>query len=150
MQGIFHTGITVLNLDRSVAFYRDVLGFELITEPTEVFSGEELSRGVGVPGASLRLAIFKAGEGTLELLEYLSPQSPVERPMPPNTLGAMHVAFRVENIEQKVRELEAKGIKFHTPPNVVEEGPLKGWKWAYFSDPDGITLEIVEYTPPRP
>lgn len=150
MEGIFHTGVTVSNLDRSVAFYRDVLGFELITEPTEVFSGEELSEGVGVPGASLRLAIFKVGEGTLELLEYITPKSPVDRPMPPNTLGAMHVAFCVKNIEETVKELEAKGIRFRTPPNVVDDGPLKGWKWAYFSDPDGITLEIVEYNPSSP
>lgn len=147
MQGIFHTGITVSSLDRSVGFYRDALGFELITEPTQAFSGEELSKGVGVPGASLRLAIFKVGQGTLELLEYITPKSPVDKPMPPNTLGAMHVAFRVKNIEETVKELKAKGIKFHTPPNVVNDGPLQGWKWAYFSDPDGITLELVEYDP---
>ena len=62
MEGIFHTGVTVSNLDKSVRFYRDLIGLELITGPTEVSSGEELSKGVGVPNASLRLAIFKVGE----------------------------------------------------------------------------------------
>lgn len=149
MEGIFHTGITVSNLDRSVAFYRDLLGLEVITEPTEVFSGEELSKAVGVSNASLRLAVFKVGEGRLEILEYITPKSSVDKPLAPNNLGAMHVAFRVRDIKEKVKELEAKGVKFHTPPNVVDEGPLEGWQWAYFYDPDGISLELVQYDPPK-
>ncbi len=149
MEGIFHTGVTVSNLDKSVKFYRDVMGLELITGPTEVSSGEQVSKGVGVPNASLRLAIFKVGEGRLELLEYLIPKSPVSKPMPPNTLGAMHVAFRVKNIREEMKRLEAKGIKFFSPANIEDEGPLEGWRWVYFLDPDGISLELVEYHPPK-
>ena len=148
MQTIFHTGVTVSNLDRSIRFYRDQLGLELVTGPTEVFSGEALSRGLGVPEAELRLAVFKVGDGSLELLEYVNPPSPVERPMPPNTLGAMHVAFRVDDVHSKVKELTAKGVKFLSPPNVVTDGPLAGWTWVYFLDPDGITVELIEYNPP--
>ena len=84
----------------------------------------------------------------MELLQYLSPASPSEHPMPPNTLGAMHLAFDVDDIQAKVKELEAKGVKFLTPPNVVTEGDLKGWNWVYFKDPDGITLELIEYNAP--
>ena len=149
MKGVFHTGITVSNLDRAIPFYRDVLGFEVVTGPTDVFEGDELSTGVGVPGARLRLAIVNVGGSSLELHEYLSPKSAVDRPMPPNTRGFMHVAFRVENIEEKIRELEAKGVSFLSRLNVVEEGPLAGWKWVYFKDPDGITLELVEHNPPE-
>ena len=149
MEGIFHTGVTVSNLDKSVRYYRDVIGLELITGPTEVSSGEELSKGVGVPNASLRLAIFKVGDGRLELLEYLTPKSQVDKPMPPNTLGAMHVAFRVKNIREEMKRLEARGIKFFSPANIEDAGPLEGWKWVYFLDPDGITLELVEYNPPK-
>jgi len=47
-----------------------------------------------------------------------------------------------------MKEMEAKGVKFFTPPNTISEGPLAGWKWAYFKDPDGITLELVERGPP--
>lgn len=147
MMGVFHTGITVLDLDHAIRFYRDVLGFELIIGPTEVFEGDDLSAALGVSGARVRLAIMKVGDSSLELHQYLSPKSQVDRPMPPNTLGFMHVAFRVENIEQKVKELEAEGILFLSQVNIVEEGPLAGWKWIYFKDPDGITLEMVEYNP---
>jgi catechol 2,3-dioxygenase-like lactoylglutathione lyase family enzyme len=145
MMGFFHTGITVSDLEHAIPFYRDMLGFELIIGPTEVFEGEDLSAALGVSGAKVRLAIMKVGDNFLELHQYLSPKSQVDRAMPPNPLGFMHVAFRVENIEQKVRELEAEGIRFLSQVNVVDEGPLAGWKWIYFKDPDGITLEIVEY-----
>ena len=144
MKSVFHTGITVSNLDASVAFYRDVLGFELVTGPTDVFEGEELSTGVGVPGASLRLALLRVGNSSLELHQYVTPKSPVNKPMPPNTLGFMHVAFSVENIEEKVKALKTKGVKFLSEINVVKKGPLAGWKWVYFKDPDDITLEMVE------
>lgn len=142
--GVHHKGITVSNLERSIAFYHEVLGLEFATEPTDVFSGEDLSRGLGVSGASLRLAILKAGNANVELLEYVTPESPIDKPLPQNALGAQHVAFLVDDIAAAVKELEAKGVEFYSPVNAVDEGPLAGWRWVYFSDPDGITLELVE------
>jgi catechol 2,3-dioxygenase-like lactoylglutathione lyase family enzyme len=142
--GVHHTGITVSDLERSIAFYHDVLGLDLATEPTPVFSGKELEEGLGVPGASLKLAILKAGNAQVELLQYCSPASPIDIPMPQNSLGAQHVAFLVDDIRATVNELEGKGIAFFSPINVVDEGPLAGWRWIYFSDPDGITLELVQ------
>jgi len=148
MKRIWHTGVTVSDLDRSVGFYRDVLGLEMTVPPTEVIEGPEVDQGVGVTGARMRLAIFRVGDGELELIQYLSPASAVDSPMPPNTLGAMHLAFEVDDVAARKAELEAKGIKFQSRINVVEEGPLTGWKWVYFKDPDGILLELVEFKPP--
>jgi catechol 2,3-dioxygenase-like lactoylglutathione lyase family enzyme len=142
--GVHHKGITVSNLERSIDFYHEVLGLELVTEPSPVFSGEVLSNGVGIPGTSLKLALLKAGDATVELLQYYSPDSPIDRPMPQNALGAQHVAFLVDDIDASVKALEAKGIKFFSPVNVVDDGLLAGWRWVYFSDPDGVALELVE------
>ena len=148
MRGIFHTGITVSDLDKSIVFYRDVLGLALTTGPTEVFEGDALEQGLGVPQAKLRLAVFAAGSDQIELLQYLAPPSAVDSPMPANTLGAMHLAFHVDDIYAKAAELQAHGVEFLTAPNVITEGPLAGWKWVYFRDPDGITLELIEYNVP--
>ena len=142
--GVHHRGITVSDLDRSIDFYHGVLGLDFVTEPSPVFAGDELSQGVGVPNASLKLVLMRAGDATVELLQYCTPDSPIDKPLPQNSLGAQHVAFLVDDIEATVQELEAKGVQFFSPVNVVDEGLLAGWRWVYFADPDGITVELVE------
>ena len=144
MKGLHHVGITVKDLDASIRFYHDVLGLEFANEPSPWFEGEDLSRGVGVPGAGLRQVSLLVGDTTLELLEYRSPPSGTDGPLASNDLGASHVAFAVDDIEATKAELEAKGIAFFSPVNVVDEGVLAGWRWVYFSDPDGYPLELVE------
>ena len=144
MKGLHHVGITVADLDASIRFYHDVLGLEFANEPSPWFDGEELSRGVGVPGAALRQVSLLVGDTTLELLEYRSPPSETDGPLRSNDRGASHVAFAVADIEATKAELEAKGIEFYGPVNVVNEGVLAGWRWVYFEDPDGYPLELVE------
>jgi catechol 2,3-dioxygenase-like lactoylglutathione lyase family enzyme len=145
LSGIHHTGLVVSDLDRSIYFYHDVLGLPFACEPTEWFSGEALDRGVGVPGATLRLCMFWAGPGSrLELLQYRDLSADMDRPYPNNTLGAGHVCLQVDDVRAAKAELEAKGVEFYSDVNVVDEGPLAGWRWVYFPDPDGISLELVE------
>jgi catechol 2,3-dioxygenase-like lactoylglutathione lyase family enzyme len=144
MRGVHHTGIIVSDLDRSIDFYHDVLGLEFATEPGPVVDDPELGPKLGVPGASLRMVAFKVGDGALELLEYLSPASPIDTPMPQNALGSHHVGFRVDDIEATVRELRGKGVEFIGEVTPIDDGVLAGWRWVYFKDPDGITLELVE------
>jgi catechol 2,3-dioxygenase-like lactoylglutathione lyase family enzyme len=87
---------------------------------------------------------LRLGETTLELLEYRSPPSETEAPLPSNSLGASHVAFLVDDIEAAKTQLESKGVEFFSSVNVVDDGVLAGWRWVYFSDPDGYPLELVE------
>jgi catechol 2,3-dioxygenase-like lactoylglutathione lyase family enzyme len=150
MKGVHHTGIIVSDLERSVDWYREVLGLELLTEPSPTADEPELGEGLGVPGAALRMATFAVGDDVLELLEYAAPPSPVDAPLPQNALGSHHVGFVVGDIQAKYDELTAKGVHFFSPPNAIDEGVLAGWRWAYFTDPDGITLELVEVAYTRP
>jgi len=143
-KGMHHTGITVSDLERSIAFYHGVLGLEFANEPTAVFSGPALEKGVGVPGGSLRQVSFWVGDSQMELLEYRTPPSPNKAVPPNNALGAAHAAFLVDDIYAKKKELEARGVTFYSDVNVVDDGPLAGWRWCYFADPDGVSLELVE------
>jgi glyoxylase I family protein len=145
LQGIHHSGIVVSDLDRSLYFYHDVLGLPFAIEPTPWNNGPSLEAGIRVPGARVRQASLWVGQhSTLELIEHANRPGPRNGPVPNNYLGAGHVAFRVDDIWGTKAELEARGVEFYTDVNVVEDGPLAGWRWVYFSDPDGMALELVE------
>lgn len=144
MKGVHHLGVTVKDLDASIRFYHDVLGLEFSSEPSPWFDGEELGEAVGVPGAALRQVCLLLGDTIVELLEYSSPPSETTKPLMPSSLGASHIGFFVEDIHAKKAELEAKGVVFRSGVNFHDDGVLAGWRWVYFSDPDGYPLELVE------
>ncbi len=144
ISGVHHTGIIVKDLDRSMAFYHDLLGLEIETAPSPWFTGDELATGVGVPGASLRQVCLTTGDGVVELIEYGNRPADNNEPIAQNYLGAMHVALRVDDIAATKNDLEAKGVEFLSDINVVDDGVLAGWRWVYLHDPDGITVELVE------
>jgi catechol 2,3-dioxygenase-like lactoylglutathione lyase family enzyme len=134
--GVHHTGITVSDLDRSVAFYEQ-LGFDVAERMEE--EGDEVERGVGVPGARLRVAMLEGPNSRLELIEYLEPSNG-PAPHPNNGIGAAHVCLEVEDVDAAVAELREQGIEFLTDPITHEAGI----RWVYARDPDGITAELLQ------
>ncbi|WP_455367246.1 VOC family protein [[Eubacterium] cellulosolvens] len=138
-----HVAIIVKDVERSIKFYRDILGLELLY--TTSAKGEELSKGVGLKNAELKTAMFRTGNNLIEVTAYINPKGRPQDRLPCD-LGQMHVAFKVKNLIKLYEELRNKGVQFNTPPNVVKEGPMKGWVWTYFKDPDGALLELVEET----
>jgi catechol 2,3-dioxygenase-like lactoylglutathione lyase family enzyme len=150
MRAQSHMGLTVRDLDRSIWFYHDLLGLEIVTEPSPWFDGPELGQAVGVPGAELRQACLRLGDTMIELLEYRCPESQTERPLLSHSVGASHLAFAVDDIRTAKEELENEGVVFYSDITVVDDGVLAGWRWVYFPDPDGYPLELVETAYERP
>jgi catechol 2,3-dioxygenase-like lactoylglutathione lyase family enzyme len=139
-----HIGITVSNLERSLAFYRDLLGFKQDVAPMDA-SGDELSQALGVKNARLKLAVLSRGDLLVELIEYAAPASSGKAPRP-SDVGCMHMALEVEDIQKTYKELSAKGVKFNTPPQRNAEQLSWAW-WCYLKDPDGISVELVQTAP---
>lgn len=144
MIGVVHSGITVSSLEKSIPFYRDVLELELVKEePVRKSRGSKL----GVPGAVIKIAVFAIpnSNATLELIEYKEPRSPNTYGANVNALGQVHIAFRVKDIEEKIAHMRKHGMSFVSDDyEVITDGPLKGWKWIYFKDPDGVNMELIE------
>ena len=141
-----HTGLCVSNLDKSIEFYRDVLGLTMIKreEPKAT-----RARKLGVPGAVIQIAVFEYGtnnQNQLELIEYLEPKAPNTYGEPVNSIGQVHISFKVDDLEAEIARLSKLGVEFvgGNDCEVNAEGPLKGWKWIYFKDPDGTNLELIE------
>ena len=137
-----HVGIIVSDLERSLKFYRDVLGFEVVEE-VDLIEGKKVSLGVGIDDARLQLAHLRVGSGPtrIELLHYISPKG---KPLSPNTrsndIGVGHAAFRVRDIQKYYERLKSAGVRFIS---AIQESSTRE-KFCYFYDPDGAILEIIE------
>src|SRR3954454_24822181 len=92
-----HTGITVFDLERSLAFWRDVLGFELSHRAHQ--KGELAERITGVRGAEILIAVVKAPGHKIELLEYRAPADRKKLDARPCDIGSVHVALVVDNLD---------------------------------------------------
>jgi len=148
LQAVWHFSFTVADLDRSVAFYRDVLGMELVH--TQEQDNAYTRALVGYPDAVLRIAQLAVpghrwGVSThdLELVEYVRPRDDGAAP-PRNQPGASHLALVVGDAVQEHQRLRAAGVKFVSEPNMISTGINRGGSACYFVDPDGITLELVQ------
>ena len=138
-----HTGITVSNLERSLAFWRDVLGFEL--SHTAHQTGELAREITGVAGAEIRLAVLKAPGGhKIELLEYLAPSDRKHVDLRPCDVGSVHVALLVDDLDAVLNAIAASGWKAAGKPQTLKTGPNAGKRVVYVRDPDGITIELMQ------
>ena len=142
-----HTGITVTNLERSLAFWRDVLGFELSHRAHQ--TGEMASEITGVPGAEISLAVVKAPGGPkIELLEYLAPPDRKQHvDLRPCDVGHVHVALTVDDLDAVLNAIAASGWKTAGEPQTLKSGPNAGKRVIYVRDPDGTTIEFMQPPP---
>lgn len=137
-----HTGFTVSDLQRTSAFFRDVLGFAI--SPTTRHSGPVVERMVGVPGAVVDIAFASCGDHTIELICYVEAHSHRASDLRHCDTGFAHVAFEVDDIDAMAEAVRASGYRLFSAPQVVPAGPRKGGKNVYAQGPDGIVIELQQ------
>lgn len=137
-----HTGLVVKDLERSLSFYRDLLGLELAARSRE--QGQYIESLVGIPGAVLEWAKLRIPGGHMvELLQYFSHPSPAspEELGCANRPGCSHLALTVSDIDTLFETLVLAGFKCNNAPQPSPDGKVKV---MYAHDPDGIIVELVE------
>lgn len=124
LEQIHHVAVIASDYERSKHFYVDLLGFEVIRENYRKERDD------------YKLDL-KLGDAELELFGIAG--SP-KRPNYPEACGLRHLAFKVNNIEEVIEELNELGIE--TEPVRMDE--FTGKKMTFFADPDGLPLELHE------
>ena len=140
--GADHTGFTVSNLEHSLQFWRDVLGFELSHRPHQ--TGELASEITGVPGAEISIAVLKGYGHKIELLEYLAPPDREQAKLRPCDVGFVHVALVVDDLDEILKAIAASGWEAAGKPQTLTHGPNAGRRVVYVRDPDGTTIEFMQ------
>jgi len=135
-----HVGISVTNLETTIAFYRDMFGMEELT-PTFPFGGKDYDAIMGVEDAAGRMTVIRKGDVQLELFEFASPRpSPRDPNYPVADHGYSHCGFEIDDIDEVYERLTAAGVRFHCP---VVSFP-GGIRALYGRDPDGYVFELLE------
>ena len=125
IQRIHHAAIICSDYERSRAFYAEVLGLRIVAE---TYRAERQSH-------KLDLALPDGSQ--IELFSFASPPA---RPSYPEACGLRHLALAVDDLDAELARLRRAGVT--TEP--VRTDPLTSKRFTFFSDPDGLPLELYE------
>ncbi len=130
-----HIGFEVADIDRSIKFYVDYFGFQMVRRADYTFSGKETD----IKDADLTAAfIWIPGSSAIELIQFRKPLGDGKTRQPKNA-GAFHLGVFVKDVRATYKKLSDRGVKFNSEPR------LRGGTYtASLSDPDGVTLELME------
>ena len=143
--GVHHFALTVADVDRAVAFYRD-FGLEVVAD-REV-EGDYVEEITGLTGVQVRICHLSGHGHNLELLEYKAPPG-AGRARDLQDVGSAHVCFLTDDLDAECERLRARGVPFRSPgPVTTTSGPNTGGKGIYVEDPDGNAVEVVQLARP--
>ena len=148
IHGTHHIGITVPNIEEGIAFFQKVFDAKVVFRTGAFDVDDSFMRGKLGAAAHSRikdLVFLRCGNGpSIELFEYSGEDvnAPQKRS---SEVGGSHLCFEVDDVFASAKHLEALGVEMLDGPNVVDAGPLEGFKWVYFRTPWGQILEIASF-----
>lgn len=139
IKDIRHTGIVVTELEKSLYFYRDLLGFQIAKQMEE--SGDYIDNILSLRNVKVTtVKMTSPSDQMIELLKYYShPAEQKTREI--NEIGISHIALTVNDLNTEYRRLENEGIQFNSPPQLSPDGYAKV---AFCRAPEGTLIELVE------
>ncbi|MCZ4351783.1 VOC family protein [Roseovarius aestuarii] len=141
-----HTGITVHDLDRSEAMFRDLFGFESFSRASR--DPDIIARVTGVPGATVEIIYMRNGTTNIELLCYATPNDRKDYRPRPCDLGSLHIAVNVEDMDSAMERALAWPMEVVGEMVRIDKGPNTGSRIVYMRNPeDGLIVEMIEKRP---
>jgi glyoxylase I family protein len=142
--GVDHFGVTVSDVERALAFWRDRLGLREVARG--VVEWEHLDRLVALPDTRIEWVELRIpGGGTVELSQYHRPAGAPVEPGEENEPGRSHISLLVDDLGTMLADLRSSGVRARTDEPVdIPVGAYAGGKAAYVFDPDGVEIELIE------
>ena len=139
IKSVRHTGIVVTDLEASLYFYRDLLGFKVAKQMEE--EGDYIDNVLSLRNVKITTVKLTSPSGQMiELLKYHS--HPAEqRTREICEIGISHIAFTVDNLDIEYERLRTKGIQFNSLPQLSPDGYAKV---TFCKAPEGTLIELVE------
>ncbi len=139
MKALRHIGIVVNDLEKTLYFYRDILGLKIRREMVE--AGKYIDNLSNLKGVKVKTIKMSADDGNLiELLYYEShPRKPINRDICDR--GYSHISFTVKSLDYEYKRLREKEVKFNCAPQISPDGRAKV---VFCRDPEGNLIELVE------
>ena len=139
IKDVRHVGIVVSDMEKSLKFYRDLLGLKIKSLVNE--EGEFLDNMLAHENVKNKVAklVSEQGNALVELIDSSSYGNKKDRDF--FTIGASHFALTVDDLEKTYDYLVKSGVKFTAPPQQTPDGFAKV---TFCEDPDGTPIELVE------
>ena len=134
-----HTGIITNDMEKSVHFYKNILGFKELQDYVD--DSEYINNVLGLKNAKIRMVKLQAKDGyIIELLKYLNHDTnPLDTPF--YNVGICHLAFTISDSLSMYEKLYNEGVKIISKPLLASEGTVKVF---FCEDPNGVRIELVE------
>ncbi len=132
-------------MEKSLTFYRDLLGMEVIGE--QGGKVPYLAEAVGFPDVDMRVVFLRPTPDSVPILELIEYRSPKGTPADVRTCnpGSGHLCLVVEDIHAAFAKLRAGGVRFASnAPVAITAGRHNGGYLAYARDPDNVTIELMQ------
>jgi lactoylglutathione lyase len=146
---IDHLGLTVASIERSLTFWRDLLGLEVTGRGT--IEWEHIDRLTGIPRTRIEWIELRLPDGaTIELQQYHRPVGQAVPHGEENEPGRSHVSIVVDDAAAVLERARAAGFRSRSSQVVlIERGAYRGSLAAYILDPDGYGVELMQHASER-
>jgi catechol 2,3-dioxygenase-like lactoylglutathione lyase family enzyme len=140
---LHHTAISVHDLNRSIAFYRDTFGGE-VEAIIEGIDDVEVAQLHALESTRFTLAFVRFGATRLELFQFDEPDDGREIEARAHDFGMRHICFEIADVRGAYERLNQAGVRFTRPPHVIAHGDAAGTVLAFCFDPDGNRVELLQ------